>query len=210
MWLYGQGIYTILYVRYDVSTCLCIGIYTADTTPADSKLFIGEYHALPDLLDGLKTPCSCGMSSHPWVMESVIQVCSFIYYLLTCTRITTNDVSVIAINFMYRRGMWYGCSFAVGGVISTEERGPVPVSFLAITWWTKSKHTHVRVNHTCVYVYTVTLLPLLCILRLVHSFTCAGMLQTQYIKFSLFAGFGTVKNAYIRQGGIYMYHLRCM
>ena len=102
---YGQGIYTILYGRYDVSTCLCIGIYTADTTPADSKLFIGEYHALSDLLDGLKTPCSCGMSSHPWVMESVIQVCSFIYYLLICTRITTNDVSVIAVNFVYRRGM---------------------------------------------------------------------------------------------------------
>ena len=107
MHMHGQGIYTILYmyVRYDVSTCLCIGIYTADTTPADSKLFIGEYHALSDLLDGLKTPCSCGMSSHPWVMESVIQVCSFIYYLLTCTRITTNDVSVIAVNYMYRRGM---------------------------------------------------------------------------------------------------------
>ena len=47
-YMHGQGIYTILYVRYDVSTCLCIGIYTADTTPADSKLFIGEYHALSD------------------------------------------------------------------------------------------------------------------------------------------------------------------
>ena len=62
---YGQGIHTILYGRSDVST---------DTTPADSKLFIGKYHSLSDLLDGLKTPCSCGMSSHPWVMESVIQV----------------------------------------------------------------------------------------------------------------------------------------
>ena len=31
-----------------------------------------------------------------------MQVCSFIYYLLICTRITTNDVSVIAVNFVYR------------------------------------------------------------------------------------------------------------
>jgi len=36
--------------------------------------------------------------------------------------------------------------------------------------------------------------------RLVHSFTCAGILQTQYVKLSLFAGLGTVKNGYIRQG----------
>ena len=102
MWLWSRHIHNFI-CRCDVSTCLCIGIYTADTTPTDSKLFIGEYHALSDLLDGLKTPCSCGMSSHPWVMESVIQVCSFIYYLLICTRITTNDVSVIAVNFVFRR-----------------------------------------------------------------------------------------------------------
>ena len=36
--------------------------------------------------------------------------------------------------------------------------------------------------------------------RLVHSFTCAGVLQSQYVKLSLFAELGSVKNAYIRQG----------
>ena len=40
--------------------------------------------------------------------------------------------------------------------------------------------------------------------RLVHSFTCAGILQTQYMKLSLFAGLGSVKNDYIQQG-MYMY-----
>ena len=40
--------------------------------------------------------------------------------------------------------------------------------------------------------------------RLVHSFTCAGILQTQYIKLCRFARLGTINNAYIRQG-IYMY-----
>ena len=49
------------------------------------------------------------MSSHPWVMESVIQVCSFIYYLLICTRITTNDVSVLILcSDGSRAGGWTG------------------------------------------------------------------------------------------------------
>ena len=36
--------------------------------------------------------------------------------------------------------------------------------------------------------------------RLVHAFTCAGVLQTQYIKMCQFAGLGSAKNAYIRRG----------
>jgi len=40
--------------------------------------------------------------------------------------------------------------------------------------------------------------PSLC--RLVHTFTCAGVLQTQYTKLCLFAGLGNVKNACIKQG----------
>ena len=49
-------------------------IFIGDSAPTDSKLFICEYHALTDLIDGLKTPCTCGMSSHPWIMDSVVQV----------------------------------------------------------------------------------------------------------------------------------------
>ena len=56
-----------------------VGMYADDDCPDDSKLFICERHAFADLLDGLKTPCSCGMSSHPWVLDSVVQVC----YLFT-------------------------------------------------------------------------------------------------------------------------------
>ena len=54
--------------------CLFVGMYADDNCPDDSKLFIRERHAFVDLLDGLKTPCSCGMLSHPWVLDSVVQV----------------------------------------------------------------------------------------------------------------------------------------
>ena len=43
-------------------------------TTAPMRQFICERHAYVDLLDGLKTPCSCGMSSHPWVLDTVVQV----------------------------------------------------------------------------------------------------------------------------------------
>ena len=51
-----------------------VGIFIGDSAPTDSKLFICEYHALTDLIDGLKTPCTFGMSGHPWIMDSVVQV----------------------------------------------------------------------------------------------------------------------------------------
>ena len=36
--------------------------------------------------------------------------------------------------------------------------------------------------------------------RMIHGFTCAGMLPTQYIKMSRFAGIGTIKRGYISKG----------
>ena len=49
-------------------------MYTGDDSGDDSKLFICERHALTDLLQGLKVPCSCGMASNPWTLDSTIQV----------------------------------------------------------------------------------------------------------------------------------------
>ena len=43
---------------------------------------------------------------------------------------------------------------------------------------------------------------------MVHSFTCAGILASQYINLSQFAGLGTVGNAYIRQGSVL--HIYCL
>ena len=51
-----------------------VGVYTGDSAPTDSKLFICEYHTLTDLLDGMKSPCGCGMSTHPWIIDSSVQV----------------------------------------------------------------------------------------------------------------------------------------
>ena len=58
-----------------------VGVYTEDSAPTDSNLFICEYHTLTDLLDGMKSPCACGMSTHPWIIDSSVQV-------YTCTCIT--------------------------------------------------------------------------------------------------------------------------
>ena len=51
-------------------------------------------------------------------------------------------------------------------------------------------------HDTCIWSHVCTYIGF----RLVHSFTCAGILQTQYMKLSLFAGLGSVKNDYIQQG----------
>ena len=47
--------------------------------------------------------------------------------------------------------------------------------------------------------------------RMVHSFTCAGVLQAQYEKLSRFAGLGTSRNYYIQRGNAdYVHHfVRC-
>ena len=56
-------------------TALCVlGMYSGDEDVDDSNLFICERHALTDLLDGLKAPCSCGTTRNPWTLDSTIQV----------------------------------------------------------------------------------------------------------------------------------------
>ena len=50
------------------------GMYSGDDNADDSSLFMCERHALTDLLDGLKAPCSCGMIRSPWTLDSIIQV----------------------------------------------------------------------------------------------------------------------------------------
>jgi hypothetical protein len=50
------------------------GVYAGDSTSTDSQLFICEYHALTDLLTGIKTPCTCGVSTHLWIIDSLVQV----------------------------------------------------------------------------------------------------------------------------------------
>ena len=39
-------------------------VYTGDTAPTDSHLFICEHHTLTDLLEGMKTPLLARCGSH--------------------------------------------------------------------------------------------------------------------------------------------------
>lgn len=45
---------------------------------------------------------------------------------------------------------------------------------------------------------------------MVHAFTCAGVIPTQYIKMSLFAGIGSVKHAYAYHGYNCSYFFLCI
>ena len=64
--------------------------------------------------------------------------------------------------------------------------GLVAECCLVITLLIRSKSTNVNVILIC---------------RLVHAFTCAGMLPRQYMNFSLFVGMGVVLQKYISSGG---------
>ena len=62
-------------------------MYGGDDKTDDSKLFICERYALTDLLQGLKSPCSCGMSSSPWALESTVQASYCVTLLLIIKRV---------------------------------------------------------------------------------------------------------------------------
>lgn len=67
-------------------------------------------------------------------------------------------------------------------------------------------------NQKYVFSFLCTVASYHCCHRMVHSFTCAGVLQTQYEKLSSFAGLGTLRNCYVRQGIHIRFclHLQCM
>ena len=53
-----------------------------------------------------------------------------------------------------------------------------------------------------VYVCMIIQIYFLMCTRVVHSFTCAGILPTQYLKFSMFAGMGRVGHKYMEKGNL--------
>ena len=90
-----------------------------------------------------------------------------------------------------RKVMSFECCFAVVSASSSGGCGPAPGScepeVSSVLLYTLFE------SHTSLQLFIT-----LC--RLVHSFTCAGVLQSQYVKLCSFAGIGTVRNAYIRHG----------
>ena len=51
---------------------LCV--YADSTCVEDEFLFITERHCLEDLIKGLASPCDCGLTKSPWLVESMVQV----------------------------------------------------------------------------------------------------------------------------------------
>lgn len=51
-----------------------IGVYISDEHPEDQALFVTERCCFTDLVEGLSSPCPCGLTIRPWALESVMQV----------------------------------------------------------------------------------------------------------------------------------------
>ena len=51
-----------------------VGIYIGDELADDQSLFITERHCFYDVITGLASPCPCGATKNPWMLDSVIQV----------------------------------------------------------------------------------------------------------------------------------------
>ena len=109
-------------------TALCVlGMYSGDEDVDDSSLFICERHALTDLLDGLKAPCSCGTTCNPWTLDSTIQV-----------RSNFSDKSEVQ-NLPIRRGTSFALHSAVATVTTSRGPGLAHVCSQAITSSIRSK-----------------------------------------------------------------------
>lgn len=119
------------------------GIYTDGASSEEQSFFIAERLCFSDLVEGLSTQCPCGVTSAPWVLESVVQKGHAIRALFCCRRCKQ------------QRRTWSSSRVLAG---------------------------HYVVNQ-----------------KMVHAFTCAGMLPSQYIHLSTFSGIGVVGHAYIRR-----------
>ena len=55
--------------------CINLGGYTQDARPDDHDMLITEKCCFSDLVSGLNSSCSCGLTLRPWSVESIQQVC---------------------------------------------------------------------------------------------------------------------------------------
>ena len=53
---------------------ISIGVYVDDECPEDQAMFVTEKCCFTDLVNGLSSPCLCGLTMKPWQFESVTQV----------------------------------------------------------------------------------------------------------------------------------------
>ena len=100
-----------------------LGIYVGvGPTPEDEAAFLTERHCLTDLLEGMKSPCPCGISHNAWTLSSVVQVRPGV--------VMKTPVSVCT---YYRRAMCWGSCFPVGAATGKRGPGQVPECLVPIT-----------------------------------------------------------------------------
>lgn len=100
-----------------------LGVYVGDNEQDDQELFVTEKCCFSDLLKGLSTPCSCGLTMKPWVLDSVVQVANLFGY------IWVNDYQHF---WFFRKGMSFVLNSSVD-VVTREGHGPAQECLLAIT-----------------------------------------------------------------------------
>ena len=55
-----------------------IGVYISDEHCEDQALFVTEKCSFSDLVEGLSSPCPCGLAIKPWALEAVTQVSNIV------------------------------------------------------------------------------------------------------------------------------------
>ena len=70
----GGRLYQYFKEPYSMLTSFFKGVFTDDGCSDDDFLFIAERYRLTDLINGLASPCDCGLTRSPWIIESLVQV----------------------------------------------------------------------------------------------------------------------------------------
>ena len=63
-----------LFMLLACSSKWCVGVYVGDKCPEDQAMFVAEKCCFADLVNGLSSPCLCGLTMKLWELESVTQV----------------------------------------------------------------------------------------------------------------------------------------
>ena len=93
-----------------------------DESPEDQAMLVTEKCCFRDLVDGLSSPCQCGLTMRPWQLESLTQVNTNDMHAHVCGSVPTCTCVDSFINF--RKDM---CSelFSPVAVVTNKGHGQV-------------------------------------------------------------------------------------
>ena len=150
--------------------CMCmVGVVTERSEP--QQLFISEYQTFVDLCNTLGEPCVNGWR---WKLGSVVQVLMY--------RHATSHDPHLTDNFL-RKDTFFVWSLCVPSTGCTNKPGAAHRSLVDAFWCTR--------NVLCLF-YSYSCDKYCFVLhRLVHAFTAAGILQSQFCYFATLSNVGT-------------------